>query len=219
MGGHDFRNSGKGRDRDRNRGRDGLLGTVLGEIGKRLGDKASNGSHDGKSWGGSSHGGGSHGSSHGSIGRGGGGNWGADQRSPSGDTASSAFGRDGRAHPGKAAPRSRMPGFGSTAALVVLVVWTLLAWGGYSLVDGVLAWTSSNAGALVQTGRDAAAATGIGSEVVGVVGSAETSGMLGGFFALLSAVLKPLVVVVWLVGAVLIMAAPRLVSLLTRKFR
>ncbi|MRX33569.1 hypothetical protein H5P29_23190 [Aminobacter sp. MDW-2] len=112
-----------------------------------------------------------------------------------------------------------MPGFGSTAALVVLVVWTLLAWGGYSLVDGVLAWTSSNAGALVQTGRDAAAATGIGSEVVGVVGSAETSGLLGGFFALLGAVLKPLVVVVWLVGAVLIVATPRLVSLLTRKFR
>ncbi|WP_246765317.1 hypothetical protein [Aminobacter sp. SR38] len=209
MGGHDFRNSGKDRDRGRDRGRDGLLGTVLGEIGKRLGDKAANGSHDGSSWGGSSHG----------IGRGGGGNWGADQRSPSGDTASAAFGRDGRAHPGKAAPRSRLPGFGSTAALVVLVVWTLLAWGGYSLVDGVLAWTSSNAGALVQTGRDAAAATGIGSEVVGVVGSAETSGLLGGFFALLGAVLKPLVVVVWLVGAVLIMAAPRLVSLLTRKFR
>ncbi len=214
MGGHDFRNSGKDRDRGRDRGRDGLLGTVLGEIGKRLGDKAANGSHDGSSWGGSSHG-----SGHGGSTRGGGGNWGADQRSPSGDTASAAFGRDGRAHPGKAAPRSRLPGFGSTAALVVLVVWTLLAWGGYSLVDGVLAWTSSNAGALVQTGRDAAAATGIGSEVVGVVGSAETSGMLGGFFALLSAVLKPLVVVIWLVGAVLIMAAPRLVSLLTRKFR
>lgn len=204
MGGHDFRNSGKGRDRDRNRGRDGLLGTVLGEIGKRLGDKASNGSP------GSGHGGGN---------RGGGGNWGADQRTPSGDTASAAFGRDARETAVKAAPRSRMPGFGSTATLVVLVVWTLLAWGGYSLVDGVLAWTSSNAGALVQTGRDAAAATGIGSEVVGVVGSAETSGLLGGFFALLGAVLKPLVVVVWLVGAVLIMAAPRLVSLLTRKFR
>ncbi|WP_432284316.1 hypothetical protein SLT36_21345 [Aminobacter sp. BA135] len=214
MGGHDFRNSGnsrdRGRDRDRNRGRDGLLGTVLGEIGKRLGDKASNGSHDG-----SSHGSSSHGSSN----RGGGGNWGANQRTPSGHDGPAAFGRDGRAAQAKTEPRSRLPGFGSTAALVVLVVWTLLAWGGYSLVDGVLAWTSSNAGALVQTGRDAAAATGIGSEVVGVVGSAETSGLLSGFFALLGAVLKPLVVVVWLVGAVLIMAAPRLVSLLTRKFR
>jgi hypothetical protein len=199
MGGHDFRNKYSGKSRDKSR--DGLLGSVLGEIGKRLGDKAPG-----------------HGSSSlGSSGHGSGGNWG--QRSPSGNDASAAFGRDGRGLQGKAAPRSRLPGFGSTAALVVLVVWTLLAWGGYSLVDGVLAWTSSNAGALVQTGRDAAAATGIGSEVVGVVGSAETSGMLGGFFALLSAVLKPLVVVVWLVGAVLIMAAPRLVSLLTRKFR
>ncbi|BBD37126.1 hypothetical protein Amn_20060 [Aminobacter sp. Y103A] len=203
MGGFDFRNKYSGK------GRDGLLGSVLGEIGKRLGDKASSGSHGGTSHGGSSHGG----SSRGGSGHGGGGNWG--QRSGN----DGAFGRDGRVASAKTAPRSRLPGFGSTAALVVLVVWTLLAWGGYSLVDGVLAWTSTNAGALVQTGRDAAAATGIGSEVVGVVGSAETSGLLGGFFALVGAVLKPLVVVVWLVGAVLIMAAPRLVSLLTRKFR
>lgn len=178
--------------RNKYSGKDGLLGAVLGEVGKRFGDKASGG-HRGA--GGNSGG-------HGTAGN-----------------VSGAFGRDGRAAAVKAAPRSRMPGFGSTAALVVLVVWTLLAWGGYSLVDGVLAWTSSNAGALVQTGRDAAAATGIGSEVVGVVGSAETSGLLSGFFALVGAVLKPLVVVVWLVGAVLIMAAPRLVSLLTRKFR
>ncbi|WP_018427148.1 hypothetical protein [Hoeflea sp. 108] len=203
MGGYDFSNKYSGK------GRDGLLGSVLGEIGKRLGDKA-----PGSSRGGSSHGGG-----HGGSSRGGsdhdGGNWG--QRSPLGNDG--AFGRDGRGLQEKTAPRSRLPGFGRTAALVVLVVWTLLAWGGYSLVDGLLAWTSTNAGALVQTGRDAAAATGIGSEVVGVVGSAETSGLLGGFFMLLSAVLKPLVVVVWLVGAVLIMAAPRLVSLLTRKFR
>lgn len=203
MGGHDFRSkySGKGRDKSR----DGLLGAVLGEIGKRLGDKAPSGSHGGSSRGGSGHGGA--------------GNWGANQRSPSGHDGSAAFGRDGRGLQGKTEPRSRLPGFGSTAALVVLVMWTLLAWGGYSLVDGVLAWTSSNAGALVQSGRDAAAATGIGSEVVGVVGSVETSGLLGGFFTLVGAVLKPLVVVVWLVGAVLIMAAPRLVSLLTRKFR
>jgi len=206
MGGFDFRKkySGKG-----DKSRDGLLGAVLSEVGKRLGDKASSGSHEGSSHGGSSRGASGHG----------GGNWGTNQRSPSGNDASQAFGRDGRGHQGKSEPRSRLPGFGSTAALVVLVVWTLLAWGGYSLVDGVLAWTSTNAGALVQTGRDAAAATGIGSEVVGVVGSAETSGLLGGFFALVGAVLKPLVVVVWLIGAVLIMAAPRLVSLLTRKFR
>ena len=205
MGGFDFRNKYSGK------GRDGLLGSVLGEIGKRLGDKASSGSHGGTSHGGSSHGG----SSRGGSGHGSSGNWG--QRAPSGNDG--AFGRDGRVASAKTAPRSRLPGFGSTAALVVLVVWTLLAWGGYSLVDGVLAWTSTNAGALVQTGRDAAAATGIGSEIAGVVGSAETSGLLGGFFALVGAVLKPLVVVVWLVGAVLIMAAPRLVSLLTRKFR
>lgn len=173
----------------RDKSRDSLLGAVLGEVGKRFGEK---GGHRGGAGNSGGHGAGN---------------------------VSGAFGRDGREHSGNAQPRSRMPGFGTAATLVILLVWTLLAWGGYSLVDGVLAWTSSNAGALVQTGKDAAAATGIGSEVVGVVGSAETSGLLGGFFALVGAVLKPLVVVVWMVGAVLIMAAPWLVSLIKRKFR
>lgn len=189
MGGHEFRNkhSGKGRDMSR----DGLLGAVLGEVGKRFGEKASGGQRgDPGRWDSGGHG-----------------------------SAGNAFGRGGRENSAKVESSSRRPRFGTAATVVVLVVWTLFAWGGYSLVDTVLAWTSANAGALVQTGKDAAAATGIGTEVVGVVDTARTSGILGGLVGLVGAVLKPLIVVVWLGGAVIIMAAPWLVSLVRRKFR
>ncbi|WP_395447431.1 hypothetical protein ACHMW7_21100 [Aminobacter sp. UC22_36] len=171
----------------RDRSGDGLFGAVLGAIGNRLGDKTSGGRQGGAG---------------NSAGRGSPGN---------------AFGRDGRQSSAKVERPSRMPRFGTAATLVVLVLWTLFAWLGYSLVDGILAWTSTNVGAIVQTGKDAATATGIGTEVVDVVDSAQTTGILGGLLGLVGAVLRPLIVVVWLGGAVLIMAAPWLVSLLRRR--
>ncbi|PWK75559.1 hypothetical protein [Aminobacter sp. AP02] len=139
----------------------------------------------------------------------------AEKRS-SGEQASQAFGRDG---PAKVERRSRMPRFGTAVALTLLVLWSLFAWVGYGLVDSILAWASANVGAIVETGKDAAAATGIGTEVVGAFDSSQTTGFLGGLVGLVGVVLRPLIVVVWLGGAVLILAAPWLVSLLRRKFR
>lgn len=136
--------------------------------------------------------------------------WGSGERGSS----SQAFGRDGSA---KVERRSRMPKFGMAATLVVLVLWTLFAWVGYSLVDSILAWTSTNVGVIVQTGKDAATATGIGTDVVGAFDSSQTTGFLGGLVGLVGVVLRPLIIVVWLGGAVLIMAAPWLVSLLRRR--
>lgn len=142
-------------------------------------------------------------------GRGSGKKWG------SGEQASqAAFGRDGSA---KVERRSRMPKFGTAAALTVFVLWTLFAWVGYSLVDSILAWASTNVGAIVQTGKDAAAVTGIGTDVVSAFDSSQTTGFLGGLVGLVGVVLRPLIIVVWLGGAVLILAAPWLVSLLRRR--
>ena len=128
--------------------------------------------------------------------------------------SNSTLGRDGSA---KVERRSRMPKFGMAAALVVLVLWSLFAWVGYSLVDSILAWTSSNVGAIVQTGKDAATATGIGTDVVGAFDSSQTTGFLSGLVGLVGVILRPLIVVVWLGGAVLILGAPWLVSLLRRR--
>lgn len=133
----------------------------------------------------------------------------------SGQQPSQAIGRDG---PAKVERRSRMPKFGTAVALTVLVLWSLFAWVGYSLVDSILAWTSTNVDAIVQTGKDAATATGIGTEVVSAFDSSQTTGFLGGLVGLVGVVLRPLIIVVWLGGAVLILGAPWLVSLLRRKF-
>lgn len=134
----------------------------------------------------------------------------------SSEHGSQAFGRDGSA---KVERRSRMPKFSMAVALIVLVLWSLFAWVGYSVVDSILAWTSTNVDAIVQTGKDAATATGIGTEVVSAFDSSQTSGFLGGLVGLVGVLLRPLIIVVWLGGAVLILAAPWLVSLLRRKFR
>lgn len=125
------------------------------------------------------------------------------------------LGRDGIADGER---RSRLPKFGLGAAFVALVLWTLFAWVGYGLADSILAWLSSNAGVIVQSGKDAAAATGIGKDVIGAVDSAQTTGFLGGLVGLVGVVLRPLIVVVWALGAAFILAVPWLISLLRRRF-
>ncbi|GAA4110200.1 hypothetical protein ACFFTN_05455 [Aminobacter aganoensis] len=138
-------------------------------------------------------------------------NWGAGEYGSQGRP----FGRSANARP---EPRSKRPKLRLGAALVALVLWSLFAWVGYGLVDSILAWASSNVGALVETGKDAAAATGIGKEVVGAVDSVQTTGFLAGLANLVGVVLRPLIVVAWALGAALILAMPWLVSLLRRRF-
>lgn len=111
---------------------------------------------------------------------------------------------------------SRLPKIGIGTALVVVVVWTLIAWVGYGMVDGILAWATSNVGAIVQSGKDAAAATGIGKDVIGTIGGSQATGFLGGLIGLAGIVLRPLIVLVWMAGTVLILLGPWLVSLLRR---
>jgi hypothetical protein len=91
--------------------------------------------------------------------------------------------------------------------LVGLVLWSLLAWVGYVLVDPVLGWVAASAGLLVDGGKDIAAATG-GKEVGTILDNLNVSGFLGQVIALLRVVLKPAIVVVWAIGALILVAAP-----------
>lgn len=89
-----------------------------------------------------------------------------------------------------------------------LVVWSLLAWAGYALVDPVLGWIAVNAGLLVDGGKDLAAAAGAGKEVGSIVDNVNVSGFLGQAIALLLAVAKPAIIVLWAIGAFALIAAP-----------
>lgn len=105
--------------------------------------------------------------------------------------------------------RPRLPRkLSMTVAFVVLVLWSLLAWAGYALVDPVLDWIAANVGLLVDGGKDLATATGVGNEAGSLIDSLGGSGFWEQANALLRAIVKPAIVVVWAIGALVIIAAP-----------
>lgn len=89
---------------------------------------------------------------------------------------------------------------------VGLVLWSLLAWIGYSLVDPVLGWVASSAGLLVDGVKAIATATG-GKAAGTILDNVNVSGFLGQIIALLGVALKPIIVVVWAIGALVLAAA------------
>lgn len=102
-------------------------------------------------------------------------------------------------------------------ALVGLVLWSLLAWVGYVLVDPILGWVAASVGLLVDGGKDIATATG-GKEVGIILDNLNVSGFLGQIIALLRVVLKPAIVVVWAIGALILTAAPFILPKIGRIF-
>jgi len=108
---------------------------------------------------------------------------------------------------GNPAPRVLRP-ISWIVVIVGLAVWSLLAWVGYALVDPVLGWVAANAGLLADGGKGLATATGAGKEVGSVVDGLNVNGFLGQAIALLQAVVKPAIIVVWAIGALALVAAP-----------
>lgn len=113
---------------------------------------------------------------------------------------------------------TRMPRMGTAMVLVMLAVWTLLAWAGYSLVDGLGAWLAGNAGAVIQGGKDAAAAGGLDQNVVGMLNVDQASSFVAQVAALAQIIAKPLIVLAWFLGALAIIAMPMVLRLLAGRF-
>lgn len=111
------------------------------------------------------------------------------------------------------AARPRLPRrFPTLVVLVGLALWSLFAWIGYASVDPVLGWIASNAGLLVDGAKELATASDAGKEAGSVLDNLKVSGILGQAIALLQAVLKPAIVIVWAVGAAVLVAAPLVLS-------
>jgi hypothetical protein len=83
------------------------------------------------------------------------------------------------------------------------------------LADGLLA---TNAGAIMQTGKDAATATDLVKEIVGTFDVPKGSGFVAGLLNLIGVFLRPVIVIGWMIGAADILAAPWLLSRLFRRF-
>lgn len=97
-----------------------------------------------------------------------------------------------------------------------LVLWSLLAWTSYGFVDILSGWLSSNATTLLQTGKDAANATGIGKGAVGWLDVEATSGLARQLLDLAVFVAKPAIIVIWALGALVIVAIPAILRRLGR---
>jgi hypothetical protein len=93
------------------------------------------------------------------------------------------------------------------AALVALVVWSGLAWMVYALADPLLGWLAANLGVLIDSGRNVATAVG-GSEVGGLAGPLDMESLGGQLIAWLRVLLKPAILLVWALGALIIAATP-----------
>lgn len=138
--------------------------------------------------------------------------------------SSASPGRRDDAHPGirddsasfdraSRPPRRRLP---IAVVLVGLVLWSLLALAGYILADPVLDWIAASAGLLVDGGKGLATATGVGKEVGNIVDGLNVSGFLGQAIALFRVILKPTIVIVWAMGAILLIAAPAILPKIGR---
>lgn len=120
------------------------------------------------------------------------------------------------------APRGNVTGVPALAGLprriawavaaMAFALWSLLAWGAYGLADGLLGWGATNAGAVIDGGRDLASAAGVGRPVGQAADALGLEGLASGGLGLLRAVLAPAVIVLWAVGAALLLAAPWLLS-------
>lgn len=97
-----------------------------------------------------------------------------------------------------------------------VLVWSLLAWVGYGLADGILRWLASNVGTVVEGGRGLAGAAGVGKEVGAAIEAVQLAGVLGWLVSLLALVLKPAIVLAWGLGVLALLAAPLLLPRLLR---
>ena len=117
----------------------------------------------------------------------------------------------GRENSGYPEPR-RTQGGSRLFVIIGLAVWSLLAWIGYVSVDAITGWLAIFADVAVASAKSIAAIFGIGKEVGNVADAVKSSGLQDQTIALLRWIAKPAIVVVWVIGALVLIAAPAIVS-------
>lgn len=99
-----------------------------------------------------------------------------------------------------------------------LLAWTVVVYVGYVALDIVLSWLATSGSAVLQSGKDAGSAIGVGKEVGVAIDSLKSSGLVEQAVALLRIILKPAAIVIWLLGALLIVLLPRMLGRLAGAF-
>ena len=87
-----------------------------------------------------------------------------------------------------------------------LALWSFLAWIGYVSADGILNWIAGNADTVVENGKTIAGAAGVGKDAITVIEGLNLGDLAGSAIALLKIVLKPAMIVIWAIGALVVVA-------------
>ncbi|WP_198672091.1 hypothetical protein [Pseudogemmobacter bohemicus] len=114
-----------------------------------------------------------------------------------------------------AAGRRASSGIILVVMMVGIVVWSLLAWVGYSLADPLLAWLGAAVLGVAEGGRGLAVAVG-GQPAGAAMDMVNAGGLAAQAMALLQLLVKPAIVLIWLLGIVALLALPFLLPLARR---
>jgi len=112
--------------------------------------------------------------------------------------------------PGARTPRMRPIVW--VLAGAALIVWSLLTWLAYEVVDGVTAWLKLNGAPTLDGAKDLATLRGVGKEAALVFEKLGGAGLVGQGADLLLRIAKPAIVVIWAIGAVVLVLAPFVLS-------
>lgn len=104
----------------------------------------------------------------------------------------------------------RQPTLPKGFSLIAIVAWTALAAIAYFGIDALLVWLLANGGQLAETGRNIG--TVVGAEVDPAVEALGIGGLWEQGLALLRMLLLPLTILVWLIGAVVLLVLPRIIG-------
>jgi len=115
----------------------------------------------------------------------------------------------------EAARVPNMPRLVTVATIGIFIGWALLAVVAYSLVDIFGGWLSANSSVLLQGGKDLASAAGVGQVLVDKVDMQGTTTFVQQLLTGVLTIARPAIVILWIMGALAIVAAP----FVLRRFR
>ncbi|MGV3491598.1 MAG: hypothetical protein ACO1OG_09785 [Devosia sp.] len=132
------------------------------------------------------------------------------------------FNNDGPTYQPRGGMRPRAAGLlgrvTTGAAMVAIVIWSLLALFAFVIADPVLAWLSSAMGVVVANGESAAKM--VGGEGLGAVlmEGVDAQGLAQLVMDLVTLLAKPVIVIIWAVGVAILLVLPWLARKISGRF-
>ena len=90
--------------------------------------------------------------------------------------------------------------------MTALIVWSVLVWGAYLLVDPVLGWLAGSVGPLTDAGTGVARWFGLGQQAAVLRDMANVEGVIGWAVGPLHFVIKTGLLLVWIAGGFALIA-------------